>query len=60
MVTDSRGYITLTNEVLTDLVGFDAEGKTATEAIRHPDFHHAQSKRRRKVSPGFWRSKSTV
>jgi len=41
MVTDSRGYITLTNEVLTDLVGFDAEGKTATEAIRHPDFHHA-------------------
>ena len=41
MVTDSRGYITLTNEVLTDLVGFEAEGKTATEAIRHPDFHHA-------------------
>ncbi len=41
MVTDSRGYITLTNEVLTDLVGFDAEGKTATEAIRHPDFHRA-------------------
>jgi two-component system phosphate regulon sensor histidine kinase PhoR len=41
MVTDSRGYITLTNEVLTDLVGFDAEGKTATEAIRHPDFHQA-------------------
>jgi two-component system phosphate regulon sensor histidine kinase PhoR len=41
MVTDSLGYITLTNEVLTDLVGFEAEGKTATEAIRHPDFHHA-------------------
>jgi two-component system phosphate regulon sensor histidine kinase PhoR len=41
MVTDARGYITLTNEVLSDLVGFDAEGKTATEAIRHPDFHHA-------------------
>jgi len=41
MVTDSRGRITLTNEVLTDLVGFDAEGKTATEAIRHPDFHRA-------------------
>ncbi len=41
MVTDSRGYITLTNEVLSDLVGFDAEGKTATEAIRHPDFHRA-------------------
>jgi two-component system phosphate regulon sensor histidine kinase PhoR len=39
MVTDSRGRITLSNEVLTDLVGFDAEGKTATEAIRHPDFH---------------------
>ena len=41
MVTDSRGRITLSNEVLTDLVGFDAEGKTATEAIRHPDFHRA-------------------
>jgi two-component system phosphate regulon sensor histidine kinase PhoR len=41
MVTDSRGRITLTNEVLSDLVGFDAEGKTATEAIRHPDFHRA-------------------
>jgi two-component system phosphate regulon sensor histidine kinase PhoR len=41
MVTDSRGHITLSNEVLTDLVGFDAEGKTATEAIRHPDFHRA-------------------
>jgi two-component system phosphate regulon sensor histidine kinase PhoR len=41
MVTDSRGRITLTNEVLSDLVGFDAEGKTAIEAIRHPDFHLA-------------------
>jgi two-component system phosphate regulon sensor histidine kinase PhoR len=41
MVTDSRGRITLTNEVLSDLVGFDAEGKTAVEAIRHPDFHAA-------------------
>jgi two-component system phosphate regulon sensor histidine kinase PhoR len=41
MVTDSRGRITLTNEVLTDLVGFDVEGRTATEAIRHPDFHRA-------------------
>jgi len=41
MVTDARGRITLSNEVLTDLVGFDAEGKTATEAIRHPDFHRA-------------------
>jgi len=39
MVTDSRGRITLSNEVLTDLVGLDAEGKTATEAIRHPDLH---------------------
>jgi two-component system phosphate regulon sensor histidine kinase PhoR len=39
MVTDSRGRITLSNEVLTDLVGFETEGKTATEAIRHPDFH---------------------
>jgi two-component system phosphate regulon sensor histidine kinase PhoR len=41
MVTDSRGRITLSNEVLTQLVGFDAEGRTATEAIRHPDFHRA-------------------
>lgn len=41
IVTDSRGRITLTNEVLTDLVGFDTEGKTAVEAIRHPDFHRA-------------------
>ncbi len=41
MVTDSRGRITLTNEVLSDLVGFHAEGKTAVEAIRHPDFHVA-------------------
>lgn len=41
MVTDSRGRITLTNEVLTDLVGLHAEGKTAVEAIRHPDFHQA-------------------
>ncbi len=39
MVTDSRGVITLSNEVLSDWVGFNAEGKTATEAIRHPDFH---------------------
>jgi two-component system phosphate regulon sensor histidine kinase PhoR len=41
MVTDSRGYITLANEVLTKWVGFDVQGKTATEAIRHPDFHRA-------------------
>jgi len=39
MVTDSRGVITLSNEVLSHWVGFNAEGKTATEAIRHPDFH---------------------
>lgn len=41
MVTDARGGITLSNAVLTDWVGFDPEGKTATEAIRHPDFHTA-------------------
>jgi two-component system phosphate regulon sensor histidine kinase PhoR len=41
MVTDSRGRITLTNGVLSQLVGFEAEGKTAVEAIRHPDFHSA-------------------
>ena len=41
MVTDASGHITLSNEVLADLVGFDPEGKTAVEAIRHPDFHRA-------------------
>jgi two-component system phosphate regulon sensor histidine kinase PhoR len=41
MVTDATGHITLTNEVLTELVGFNSEGKTAVEAIRHPDFHRA-------------------
>jgi two-component system phosphate regulon sensor histidine kinase PhoR len=41
MVTDSRGRITLANRVLSEWVGFDVEGKTATEAIRHPDFHRA-------------------
>jgi two-component system phosphate regulon sensor histidine kinase PhoR len=41
MVTDSRGRITLANKVLSEWVGFDVEGKTATEAIRHPDFHRA-------------------
>jgi two-component system phosphate regulon sensor histidine kinase PhoR len=41
MVTDSDGYITLTNEVLSELVGFSAEGKTATEAIRNPDLRQA-------------------
>lgn len=41
MVTDASGHITLSNEVLADLVGFDPEGKTAVEAVRHPDFHRA-------------------
>ncbi|MGB3053095.1 MAG: ATP-binding protein [Polyangiales bacterium] len=41
MVTDAGGHITLSNEVLADLIGFDPEGKTAVEAIRHPDFHRA-------------------
>ena len=41
MVTDATGHITLSNEVLAELVGFDPEGKTAVEAIRHPDFHRA-------------------
>ncbi|MGB5548596.1 MAG: ATP-binding protein [Polyangiales bacterium] len=41
MVTDSGGHITLSNEVLADLIGFDPEGKTAVGAIRHPDFHRA-------------------
>jgi two-component system phosphate regulon sensor histidine kinase PhoR len=41
MVTDARGGITLSNAVLTRWIGFDPEGKTATEAIRHPDFHRA-------------------
>lgn len=41
MVTDADGHIALTNEVLTELVGFDPEGKTATEAIRHPDLRQA-------------------
>jgi two-component system phosphate regulon sensor histidine kinase PhoR len=41
LVTDASGHIALSNEVLADLVGFDPEGKTAVEAIRHPDFHRA-------------------
>jgi two-component system phosphate regulon sensor histidine kinase PhoR len=41
MVTDAGGHITLSNEVLADLIGFDPEGKTAVEAIRHPDFRRA-------------------
>lgn len=50
MVTDSGGRITLSNEVLTELVGFDVEGKTATEAIRHPDFHRAIQEAQRGLS----------
>ncbi len=50
MVTDSRGRIDLSNEVLTNWVGFDAEGKTATEAIRHPDFHAAVEEAQRGFS----------
>jgi two-component system phosphate regulon sensor histidine kinase PhoR len=41
LVTDSSGRITLCNEVLEHWVGADVEGKTAVEAIRHPDFHVA-------------------
>ena len=41
MVTDADGHITLTNEVLSELVGSSAEGKTATEAIRNPDLRQA-------------------
>ncbi len=41
LVTDSGGRITLSNEVLNRWVGLDVEGKTAVEAIRHPDFHVA-------------------
>lgn len=44
MVTDVQGRIALSNEVLTDLVGFDPRGRTATEAIRHPDLHRAIEK----------------
>jgi len=50
MVTDARGHITLINEVLTELVGFNPEGKTAVEAIRHPDFHRAIEDAQRGVS----------
>ena len=41
LVTDSAGRITLSNEVLEKWVGLDVEGKTAVEAIRHPDFQVA-------------------
>ncbi|MGB8328747.1 MAG: ATP-binding protein [Polyangiales bacterium] len=50
MVTDASGHIALTNEVLTELVGFNPEGKTAVEAIRHPDFHRAIEDAQRGVS----------
>ena len=53
MVTDVDGRIALTNEVLTKLVGFEAEGKTATEAIRHPDFHRAIEEAQRGFSALF-------
>lgn len=41
LVTDSFGRITLCNEVLEKWVGLDVEGRTAVEAVRHPDFHAA-------------------
>jgi two-component system phosphate regulon sensor histidine kinase PhoR len=41
LVTDSNGRIALHNEVLKELVGGDVVGKTAVEAIRHPNFHRA-------------------
>ena len=41
MVTDEDGRVALSNEVLTKLIGFNAEGKTATEAMRHPDLRQA-------------------
>jgi len=41
LVTDGAGRIALSNEVLESWVGLDVEGKTAVEAIRHPDFHIA-------------------
>jgi two-component system phosphate regulon sensor histidine kinase PhoR len=50
MVTDAGSRITLTNEVLSDLVGFDAEGRTAVEAIRHPDFRSAIEEAQQGVS----------
>jgi len=50
MVTDASGHIALTNEVLTEWIGFNPEGKTAVEAIRHPDFHRAIEDAQRGVS----------
>jgi len=50
LVTDATGHIVLTNEVLSELVGFNPDGKTAVEAIRHPDFHRAIEDAQRGVS----------
>jgi two-component system phosphate regulon sensor histidine kinase PhoR len=50
LVTDSGGRITLSNEVLRRWVGLDVEGKTAVEAIRHPDFHLAIESAQRGIS----------
>ncbi len=50
LVTDSAGQITLSNEVLESWVGRRVEGKTAVEAIRHPDFHLAIEAAQRGVS----------
>ena len=50
LVTDSSGRITLCNEVLEHWVGLEVEGKTAVEAIRHPDFHVAIEAAQRGVS----------
>lgn len=44
LVTDASGRITLCNEVLESWVGLGVEGKTAVEAIRHPDFQAAIEK----------------
>lgn len=50
LVTDSSGRIALSNEVLESWVGLDVEGKTAVEAIRHPDFHVAIEAAQRGIS----------
>lgn len=49
LVTDSHGRIALHNEVLKELVGGDVVGKTAVEAIRHPNFHRALEEAQRGV-----------
>lgn len=40
-VTDRQGLIVLTNAALDRLVGGDARGRTAVEAIRSPELHQA-------------------